>query len=192
MASNINLDSLLQAFHNAVLEAQLLTEQQHIEQLNRYFDWPDDESQLKTLANLEDNVIKSGGKAKVWRVEIPSISTDGSVKTETIEIPLLSLIPPTAIKIKNMVVEFEVGLSEASTASSKTVMTLKRPLPVSKLNAKALAAAAQKEQVPQIGIDLKGTTGKTSPMAKVRIEFEGTDPAESILRINDHLVKTIL
>lgn len=181
--SNIKLDTLLQAFHNAVLEAQRMTEQQHIEQLDRYFEWPDDTEETRNSFHLDEHVLKARGKAKTWKVLVPSLKTEAQPgDMDEIEVPLLSLIPPSSIKIKSMVVEFKVGLNEISVTHNGEKSNISR-----KQNGKDDAA---------IGVDLAvtsgGLLGKKPSIAKVRIEFDAGEPPESFLRVNDHLIKSIV
>ncbi|MDN3686604.1 GH25 family lysozyme [Cyclobacterium jeungdonense] len=111
MAKTIKLDNLLQAIHQAVLEAQTLIEQQHLEQLDRHFEWPDDEDRKNE--DMASHILRTGGAAKTWVVEVPNLHPEAEKgSTTTIQVPLMSLIPPTTIKIKNMVVEFKVALGQ--------------------------------------------------------------------------------
>jgi len=178
--SNIKLDTVLQAFHNAVLEAQRLTEQQHIEQLDEYFDWPDDVESSPGNGDVNEHFLKAGGRAKTWKVFVPSLRPDAKLgDLDEIQVPLLALIPPSSIKIKNLVVEFEVGLNEIGKNKNKDKVQ----------NNKAGKDAA-------IGVDLSigsgGLFGRKPAVAKVHMEFEAGEPPESFLRINDHLIKSIL
>lgn len=143
-----NLEDLLQAIHDAVLEAQIISEKQHINQLQKYFN--------------ED------GTAQMLTIKVPSMhpgSTAG--ETETLQVPLITLVPPSAIKIKRMKVDFKVGLGRI----------------------------AETDRVKALQIDMGGSGGlfgKRENTANIEITFVGSDPPESFLRINDHLVKTIL
>lgn len=182
MAKTIKLDNLLQAIHQAVLEAQALTEQQHLEQLDRYFEWPDDEDRKNE--DMASHIHRTGGIAKTWAVEVPNLHPEAEKgSTTTIQVPLMSLIPPTAIKIKNMVVEFKVALGQLVEEKKKSRSFFKKNQP------------GKDEQT--LGIDMGGVSGggffaNKTPLAKIKIEFEAGEPAESFLRINDHLIKSII
>ncbi|NHE55567.1 DUF2589 domain-containing protein [Cyclobacterium plantarum] len=182
MAKTIKLDNLLQAIHQSVLEAQLLTEQQHLEQLDRYFEWPEDEN--KKNEEMAAHIHRNGGIAKTWAVEVPNMHPDAEKgSTTTIQVPLMSLIPPTAIKIKNMEVEFKVALGDLVEDRKAGRNLFKKNQP--------------REEGQSIGIDLGGVSGggffgKKSSLAKIKITFEAGEPAESFLRINDHLIKSII
>jgi hypothetical protein len=174
--ANTSLNSLLQAFHNAVLEAQRLTEEQHITQLSQYFDWKGGGGGGETRTGIA-RLLSAQGTPKTLNMQVPSLRAEKAGEQETISVPLLTLIPPTAIKIKSMVVEFEVGLNDLDPES------------------KSESSGAEKGHTEHraLNVDLGGGLfGRKANKAKVRLEFEAGDPAESFQRINDHLIKTIV
>ncbi len=145
--SQQRLDTLLRAIHNAVIRAQEITEEQHILQLDKYFD--------------------EGGKPIVQELELPSVHPDAAAgATEIVSVPLLALIPPTAIKIKELKVDFNTSLNMFDDGVTEGV----------------IAADMATRTIP----------GREDSKAHVEITFVGADPAESFLRINDHLIKSIL
>ncbi len=179
MSKEINLDELLRSMHNAVLEAQKLTEQQHVRQLNNYFIWPNEDKQITKVEDLREGK----GKAITWEIEVPSTHPNAEEgDTMTLKVPVMSLIPPTSIKIKNMVVNFKVSLK-----GFEHERKLKRT--------QKFVEGDPSEHKGPLSIDLGGIDGgffnKKSILANVKIEFESGEPAESFLRINDHLVKSI-
>jgi hypothetical protein len=59
----------------------------------------------------------------------------------------------------------------------------------------ALGSMAETETGKALMIDIGGSGGlfgRKQSTANIEITFVGTDPPESFMRINDHLVKTIL
>lgn len=176
MAQSINLDNLLRSIHNSILEAQKLTEQQHIRQLSNYFEWPDD---IKDIT-LQTKLI--GGKARTWNIDVPNPNPESKEETITIKVPIMSLIPPTAIKIKNMVVDFKVALKGFEDIKKK---------------AKQFTPGDPTEHRGPLLIDMGGISGDSfykddAILANIRIEFKSGQPSESFLRINDHLIKSII
>jgi len=145
-----NLDDLLQAIHDAVLEAQIISEKQHINQLQKYFN--------------ED------GTAQMLSIKVPAMQQNAAAgETETLNVPLITLVPPSAIKIKRMKVDFKVALGALHKRDNNAPGTLQ--------------------------IDIGGSGGlfgKKQSTASIEIIFVGTDPPESFMRINDHLVKSII
>jgi hypothetical protein len=148
-------DHLLQAIHSAALKAQELTEEQHIHQLGKYFD---DE-----------------GLPIIQEIQVPSLDPDDDPgNMVTLRVPLMSLLPPSAIKIKELKVDFEVGLGKIKITDED-----------------------QTKEGMQASLDIDmggsgGMFGKNQSRAKVEITFEAGDPSESFLRINDYLVKSVV
>lgn len=109
MAKPIKLDDLLRAIHNAVISAQQITEQQHIRQLRNYFEWPEDAMPKgpDDLGNFKR------GKARTWEIEIPDMrpGIEYQDKTVAMKVPIMSLVPPSAIRIENMVMEFQANIN---------------------------------------------------------------------------------
>lgn len=148
-------DHLLQAIHHAVLRAQEFTEEQHIHQLAKYFD--------------ED------GKPIVQELQVPTLDPDDDPDNMvTLKVPLMSLLPPSAIKIKELKVDFQVSLGKI----------------------KLTDGDVDKEGMqPSLDIDTGGSGGmfgKSQTKANVQVIFEAGDPSESFLRINDYLIKSVV
>lgn len=138
----------MEAIHDAVLEAQTITEKQHINQLQKYFN--------------ED------GTAQMLTIRVPSLNPEAAEgETETLQVPMITLVPPSAIKIRRMKVDFQVALGGIENRRDSKVLRV------------------------DIG-GSGGLFGKSQNTAHVEITFVGTDPPESFLRINDHLVKSII
>ncbi|PIB35281.1 hypothetical protein BFP72_07650 [Reichenbachiella sp. 5M10] len=153
--SQQRFDHLLQAIHNAVLRAQELTEEQHIHQIGKYFD--------------------EEGKPIIQELQVPSLDPDDDPDNMvTLRVPLMSLLPPSAIKIKEMKVNFEVALGKIK-----------------------IADANKEKEGMQATLDIDmggsgGVFGKEQSKANIEITFESGDPSESFLRINDCLVKSVV
>ncbi|NER13713.1 DUF2589 domain-containing protein [Leptobacterium flavescens] len=145
-------DHLLQAIHNAVLRAQELTEEQHIHQLDKYFD--------------ED------GKPITQEISVPTLDPeDDPDNMVVLKVPLMSLLPPSAIKIRKLKLKFQAGLGKIKLGD------------------------ADSKQGPSLDIDMGssgGFFGKNQATADVEITFESGEPSESFLRINDYLVKSVV
>lgn len=181
--AKVKLDDLLQAIHQSVIEAQTLTERQHIDQLINYFDWPEGEPKIDELVKTNPQLLLAGGKPKTINLEVPNTNPHPDApETQTLKVPLISLIPPSAIKIKSMLVEFKVSLGDLNSAVNKRKLSLDKNPEGTNSNA--------------LSVDLGGVGGgfftRKSSVAKIKIEFEATEPAESFLRINDHLIKSIV
>lgn len=150
--SQQRFDHLLQAMHNAVLKAQEVTEEQHIQQLAKYFD--------------------EEGKPIIQEIQVPTLDPDDDPENMvTLKVPLMSLIPPSSIKIKELKLNFQVGLGKIKLGTGDDT------------------------ENPSLNIDMGGSGGmfgKKQATADIEITFEAGDPAESFLRINDYLVKSVV
>lgn len=233
MSFSYNFDDILRAMHNAVIEAQKLSEQQHLRQLSRYFiqgtffrsDFgpelvkkleekeiviPDksmpekkikftlfisDETTLRELlkdidlSNKEIELVVSKwkelnneiGNPILKKIKIPNTNPDSKEEWREINVPMLSLLPPTSIKIKEMVVEFKARL--AGFEKIEDTQEAKKGF-------EGIETDKATKKAP-LQIDFGHRFTSNSSLANIKIVFEGTDPPESILKINDQLVKVI-
>jgi len=93
-----DLDHLTESIANAMHHAQSITEEQHLELLDRYF---------------EHAVSESGEhiyRAKVVQVRVPHFGSDNPAEDEIVEVPLITLIPMGSMLIEEMTVEFQATL----------------------------------------------------------------------------------
>ena len=81
------LDHLTKALYDAVVQAQALAENQHIESLKKFFD--------------------KDGNPKSMEIKIP----DEKGKQQTVCVPLVTLTPQSSIKIKELTMELKVKLT---------------------------------------------------------------------------------
>lgn len=143
------LDHLLEAIHQAVLKAQTLMDEQHMEQLHKYFD--------------------EKGKPIMHELKVPTLDPeDDPEQMVTLRIPLLSLLPPTALRMKEMKMNFPVVLGRVQDEA---------------------------EAMPTLRVDLGGSSGffsKNQCVAQVEITFDADEPSEAFLRVNDYLVKSVV
>lgn len=169
-SKTLTLDDLFRAIHNAVLKAQQLTEQQHMRQLRNYFD---DEYRCLTQ--------------RIWvPSNLPDAANDDYMP---MDVPLMGMVPPSAIKIKRMKMNFKINLKgfEEHYEEGKKVEKVGFRIKPEKDTRHA-----------PLEVDLGGIGGgsffggKRKPiLANVDIEFEAGEPSESFLRINDHLIKSV-
>ena len=166
MKNIISLDNLLRSIHNSILKTQLMTEQQHLRNLRRY--------------------INEDGTPKTIKINVPSVDKNNGPDTEDAElnVPLVSLVPPTAIKIKDFKINFKVNLLGYKESMAKTgvheadgsMFSHEGPLFVE-------VGSLQQKYNAELNTD---------NIANVTIQFDNVDPPEALLRINDNLVKSII
>lgn len=139
-----SLKGLLQSIQGAIVGAQELMQQQHIEELKKF--------------------IKEDGTPVTHSIQLPSIDKDGQQEWATVEVPLMVLSPPSSLRIKKLKVDFDAILSGIGKPDD--------------------------DHKEHIHLQLGGFFSRGSKV-HCEIEFEGTEPPEGWMRINDELVKVI-
>src|SRR5579883_1605550 len=90
-------DDIISALHGAVIDAQRLAETQYQDFIDRYFDRAEGSSQMR---------------ARTVDIAVRSLQPDAPPDAyDVIQVPLICLAAPSAIKIKELSVEFETQLS---------------------------------------------------------------------------------
>ena len=145
------LDHLTKALYDAVVQAQALAENQHIESLKKFFE--------------------KDGKPKSMEVKIP----DGKGKEQLVNVPLVTLTPQGSIKIKELEMELKVKLSSFGKRKSRIG-----------------GGIFKNEDAGSICADLGSSIlPHKSNYANLTITFEGSDPPEGLVRLNNNLIKQI-
>ena len=140
------LDHLTKGLYDAVVQAQSLAENQHIEALSKY--------------------INEDGTPKCMKMVISG---------ETINVPLATLAPQSSIKIKELTMDLKVKLNNFGKRKSKIGGGI-----FCKRDAGAIEA--------DLGSSILPTK---SNYANLKITFEGADPPEGVIRLNNNLIKQI-
>lgn len=145
------LDHLTKGLYDAVVQAQSLAENQHIEALKKYFD---DE-----------------GNPICMEMKVP----DGKGKTQTISVPYVCLAPQSSIKIKELTMELKVKLGSFGKRKSRLGGGIFKHG-----NAGSISADLGASIIP-----------KRNQYATLKVTFEGTDPPEGLVRLNNNLLRNI-
>ena len=140
------LDHLTKGLYDAVVQAQALAENQHIEALSKY--------------------VNEDGTPKCMRMVING---------ENVMVPLMTLAPQSSIKIKELTMDLKVRLNNFGKRESKRGGGIFR-----KKDAGAVTA--------DLGSSILPTKNN---YANLKITFEGTDPPEGVVRLNNNLIKQI-
>ena len=144
------LDHLTKGLYDAVVQAQSLAENQHIEAMNKFFD-------------KEGNPISMD-------INIPD--KDGQRK---VSVPLVTLAPQSSIKIKELTMELKVKMESFGKRKSRLG-----------------GGIFCKEDAGAVNVDLGASIlPKRNQYASLKITFEGTDPPEGVVRLNNNLLKQI-
>ena len=140
------LDHLTKGLYDAVVQAQALAENQHIESLNKYIDGDGNPKCIDM--NIDGNKVK---------------------------IPLLTLAPHSSIKIKELTMDLKVKLNKFGKRKSRLG-----------------GGIFCKEDAGAIEADLGASIlPKRNQYANLKITFEGCDPPEGVVRLNNNLIKQI-
>ena len=140
------LDHLTKGLYDAVVQAQALAENQHIEALSKY--------------------VNEDGTPKCMRMVING---------ENVMVPLATLAPQSSIKIKELTMDLKVKLTNFGKRKSKLG-----------------GGIFKKQDAGAVSVDLANSIlpGKNN-YANLKITFEGTEPPEGVVRLNNHLIKQI-
>lgn len=177
-----SLDDLINAIQHAVIEAQEIAEDHHIDLVGRFFE--EDEGTGKTRAVTQDVWVPSPGGEDIM-----------------IKVPLMTLASLGAMKIKELKVEFEAKLSSLDTDEADEPQE-RESKPQKKAERAPLAQRARKGAFSQkigrrrgrrMALDFKrgAAPADDATVAKISITFEGTEPPEGVIRLNNQVLKTI-
>ena len=140
------LAHLTKGLYDAVVQAQSLAENQHIEALSKY--------------------VNDDGTPKCMRMVING---------ESVMIPLATLAPQNSIKIKELTMDLKVKLNNFGKRESRKGGGIFR-----------------KKDAGAVSIDLGSSIlPLKNNYANLKITFEGTDPPEGVVRLNNNLIKQI-
>ena len=137
---------MTKGLYDAVVQAQALAENQHIEALSKY--------------------INEDGTPKCMKMIIAG---------EEVQIPLATLAPQSSIKIKELTMDLKVKLNRFGKRESKCGGGIFRSK-----DAGAIDADLGSSILPM-----------KNNYANLKITFEGTDPPEGLVRLNNNLIKQI-
>lgn len=123
----------------------------------------------KQHATELDKLLDKEGKPKSKDLQIPHIDPkSGELTYRSMHVPLMALAPPAALKISKLKIDFEARLHGTGTAG--------------------------KEEEAKNDNEMKVSLGgffRRGTKVRCKIEFEGTEPPEGWMLINDELVKVI-
>ena len=145
------LDHLTKGLYDAVVQAQSLAENQHIEALNKFFD--------------------KDGNPLCLDIKIP----DDKGQNQVVNVPLATLAPQSSIRIKELSMEMKVKMGSFGKRKSRLG-----------------GGIFCKEDAGAINADLGASIlPKRNQYATLKVTFEGTDPPEGLVRLNNNLIKQI-
>lgn len=197
-----SLDDLIQAVQTAVIKAQQLAEDHHIDLIGRFF---------------EQDTATGQMRARTQEIWLPSMHPDHDADAFVkVTVPLMSLANLGAIRIKELKVEFDAKLGSLDTSDvdqngipdvleapaavgtvpkgAKTVASTKTvQAPVSPIIPRPRLFGGMRGQGPEkrLSFDMKHGGTDESTTVHISITFEGTDPPEGVVRLNDSIIKVL-
>jgi hypothetical protein len=177
------LNDLIEGVQYAVIEAQEVAEEHHLNLISRFFEEKDGRTQAITQ-----------------QVHVPNMNPDTMKESPYLEysVPLICLMSLGAIKIDTLKVTFTARLSSLDTGeetAAKEEKAAKEEASADTATPDVLKplgrrARAKKRRKLNMGMR-KGAGREDDTQMTVEIIFKGTDPPEGVVRVNDRLLKTI-
>ena len=136
------------------------------------------------LKGLNDSVAQAQSLANNQHIESikPFLNEDGTPKCmeimiggEKVHVPLITLAPQNSIKIKELTMEMKVKVTNYGKRKSNF-----------------LGGIFKDKDAGAISVDLGSSVLPfKNNYANLKITFEGTDPPEGLVRLNNNLIKQI-
>ena len=147
-----SLDNVFQGIYKSIVEAQNTIEQHYI-------------------GEIKEDYFDKDGKPYMVPIQLPN-GQNGEM--QTINIPVITLVPHNGMAIKEVEIEMKVAISPGeSEAINKSETTKRKP-----------------SKIRKFFTDLSNRN-KGSEMANIKVKFNGQDAPEGLARIKDSLVKII-
>ncbi len=210
MKTIISLDDMLRSIHNAILQTQQLTEQQHLRNLQSYFS--EDEKKRGTyipktyrirLPDGEpgpskqsegDGSGENGSEGDGGADNTNGSESDGEQKPPSdgagegkkggateLDIPIVALLPHSSIKIKDFRMNLKVGVVGYYKEKAGFAIEGDKEVHAGPLFVDVGAGSVRSERKTSV-----------DNLADVTVTFENTDPPEWFLRLGDQVIKSIL
>ncbi|WP_211830378.1 DUF2589 domain-containing protein [Kistimonas asteriae] len=121
---------------------------------------------IKTISRYFDRDNKNRFVAKTTKVMIPNTDVNDATLQE-VDLPLFSIVPLNSLRLDSVEIEFEASLSDVGSEKE---------------------AGGKKLKMDVMGGGLLGNKKKN---CKVKVTIVKDDPPEGLVRVNNHVVKTI-
>lgn len=158
--SSETVAAILRALHEAALEAQRITEEEQVRQLRRYTYLREDDPSVTP---------RQEGRLRTVSLHIPDATGDPRQHVK-VDIPLLALMPPTSLRIRDLTVRFRAKLlgldrDESDESGSGQGGT---------------------------AINASLTAGEDGEHAEFRVTFESGEPPEALARLIEQVTLNAL
>lgn len=175
------LDSLIAGISGAVVHAQKLVESAQLNNLTKYFHCKKSDGSDGT----DDSYVFS---PRTLRIDLPSHRPDAKPgETDAYHVPYFSIVPHTALHIKQVDIELDVGLStlcESEETSSSD-----------RQNTHAEDSSNTDDVLPDdkfahLVVDMRSLTRSKGLSAHIKLTVEAAELPESTARLINELIKT--
>lgn len=161
---NINLDGLLYSIQDAVNNSNESVRQQYFADLEEYFD--------------------ANGKPVMIDMNMPYVTEQGT-EFRKFQIPKLTLMPLSIMKVKEIDIDFKVALSQLplQLQDENSVNGTKHETSEEK------TGIFRKQKKADLQVDIENTCQNSDDRAHIHIKMEGSEPPEGVIKINDYFMK---
>lgn len=163
MARTESFDDLVQAIQSSFLKVNKISQEQHTELLEQYFD--------------------SDNKPICIKMNYPARAETGEITYTEVEIPKLCLVPISSLKLEEITVGFKVKLSGKVRIKS----AFNNPSQAETLKHREKRKDKDKEYLGYI--PHASRRDDDSGYADIHLKFKSEDAPEGVMRIRDSLVR---
>lgn len=170
MSKTESFSDLIGSIQDAFFAVNELSEQQHLEMLEKYFDKDD--------------------KPKIMKVNYPYFDESGEVSYKELEIPLLCLVPVSSLKINEVDIDFKVKLS----GKVKLKEGNRRKTYLEKREEDLVCASGDPPDENEgrgLGFVPEYRKSKDGSYADISLKFRAEEAPEGLIRLRDELIKIL-
>lgn len=164
MAKTENFDTLLQAIQSSFMKVNQLSQQQHSEVLEQFFD--------------------SENKPISIKMQYPARGENGELLYHEVEVPKLCVVPISSLKLQEVSVDFKVKL-----AGKISLKSNRSDLREDGGGSKRKRNSLEESYVGYIPHATK--RNENSGFADIHLKFKADQPPEGIMRIRDSLIRVM-
>ena len=164
MAKTENFDTLLQAIQSSFMKVNQLSQQQHSELLEQFFD--------------------SENKPISIKMQYPARGENGELLFNEVEIPKLCVVPISSLKLQEVSVDFKVKL-----AGKVSLKSGRADLKEDADGNKRKKGSLEESYVGYIPHAAK--RGENTGFADIHLKFKADEPPEGIMRIRDSFIRVM-
>jgi len=167
--ADFGLNDIIEGIQYAVMEAQEVAEEHHLELVSRFFD------------------EQESGK---WSARTQTVLVDG----KSVEIPLICLAQLGGIRIKELRVRFQASLSSLDPEEDGDQDQPKEEKEIPRRQGRQRRRALRKLKMDlrrKASGGCEAGEGEGGTQVDIEVTFQGTDPPEGVVRVNNLLLQKL-